>query len=313
MKIAFYSNTLCLRGTEINLYNLANYNETLLNNKSIIISQRNTNLDALEKFENRFKVILSDFEEIDSIITKEKIDWIYITKSGQIDKYVTNIIPSFIHVVFRNNQPHGSKYIYISDWLAKNQGYDPENYSLPYIVERMTNSYEDLRNYLNIPNDAIVFGCYGGEHQFDIEFVHDVIKNIVKNRKDIYFIFMNINKFHEDHHQIIHLPGTWDLNIKSKFINTCNAMLHARYMGESFGCAIAEFSMANKPVITYNQSGDSCHIEILNDKGIYYSNRDELNDILNNLNYYIKCDDFNTIYSKFSGENIISKFKKMIQ
>ena len=55
MKIAFYSNTLCLRGTEINLYNLENYNETLLNNKSIIISQRNTNLDALEKFENRFK------------------------------------------------------------------------------------------------------------------------------------------------------------------------------------------------------------------------------------------------------------------
>jgi hypothetical protein len=311
MKIAFYSNTLCLRGTEINLYNLANYNETLLNNQSIIISQLNTNLDALEKFKNRFKVILSDFEEIDSIITKEKIDWIYITKAGKIDKYVTNIVPSFIHVVFRNNQPHGSKYIYISDWLAKNQGYDPESYSLPYIVEKI-NSYGDLRNYLNIPNDAIVFGCYGGEYEFDIEFVHDVIKNIVKNRKDIYFIFMNINKFYDDHNQIIHLPGTWDLVLKSKFINTCNAMLHARYMGESYGCAIAEFSMANKPVITYNESGDRCHIEILNNKGIYYSNSDQLNNILNNLNNYIKYDDYNTIYSKFSAENIISKFKKMI-
>ena len=38
-RIAFLSNKLTLRGTEIAMYDYADYNETLLNNKSIIITR----------------------------------------------------------------------------------------------------------------------------------------------------------------------------------------------------------------------------------------------------------------------------------
>lgn len=37
--IALLSNKLTLRGTEVSLYDYAYYNETLLNNKSIIITR----------------------------------------------------------------------------------------------------------------------------------------------------------------------------------------------------------------------------------------------------------------------------------
>ena len=44
MKIAFHSNQLGVRGTEIALYDYAFYNREILGNDSIIISDRNNDL-----------------------------------------------------------------------------------------------------------------------------------------------------------------------------------------------------------------------------------------------------------------------------
>ena len=41
---------------------------------------------------------------------------------------------------------------------------------------------------------------------------------------------------------------------KEAFYRTCDAMLHARRDGETFGLAVAEFSVRNKPVITKGAS-----------------------------------------------------------
>ena len=46
-KIAFHSNQLCIRGTEVALFDYAHYNETILGNKSYIISDANKDLQAL--------------------------------------------------------------------------------------------------------------------------------------------------------------------------------------------------------------------------------------------------------------------------
>ena len=62
--IAFHSNQLGIRGTDVALYDYAHYNETILKNKSFIISDKNNDLQALKKFEDRFDVFLYDnFEE----------------------------------------------------------------------------------------------------------------------------------------------------------------------------------------------------------------------------------------------------------
>ena len=66
------------------------------------------------------------------------------------------------------------------------------------------------------------------------------------------------------------------MKTKVEFINTCDAMLHARYIGESFGLSCAEFSVRNKPIITYEKSPERNHIDTLGEKGIYYENYSEI-------------------------------------
>jgi len=86
---------------------------------------------------------------------------------------------------------------------------------------------------------------------------------------------------------------------KTKFINTCDAMLHARQQGESFGLAIGEFAVRNKPVITFNGGDDQNHIKLLKDKGFFYNNKTDLKSILNSfkpdpdINYDCYSQNFN--------------------
>ena len=70
-------------------------------------------------------------------------------------------------------------------------------------------------------------------------------------RTDIYFVFMNTPPLAEGlERRIIHVARTSDEPAKSRFIRTCDAMLHARSSGETFGLAVGEFSAHNRPVVT---------------------------------------------------------------
>ena len=62
--VAFLSNKLTLRGTEVAIYDYAHYNETLLGNHSIIITrdynriknEYDVDVQAYDKFKRRFNV-----------------------------------------------------------------------------------------------------------------------------------------------------------------------------------------------------------------------------------------------------------------
>ena len=69
--------------------------------------------------------------------------------------------------------------------------------------------------------------------------------------------------------------------------------------------------MLNKPVITYSLSSEANHIEVLGQRGIYYSNQEILYDILNNLDKYKIYNDYDTIYSIFNPDIIMNKFQKV--
>ena len=79
---------------------------------------------------------------------------------------------------------------------------------------------------------------------------------------------------------IVHVAKTVDEHEKSRFIRTCDAMLHARSSGETFGLAVGEFSAHNRPVITSRAHTDHetarMHLDILGERGWYYSSKDEL-------------------------------------
>jgi hypothetical protein len=318
--IGFWDNNLGLRGTSVALYTYAKYNEEVLGNKSIIFSYSQADLSALYKFEKRFPVYLvgrdlGSFYDIEKYLLDNKGEYFYFIKGGVNDGGVLGPnIKTLIHAVFTHNDPHGHRYMYVSDWLAEHMGYHPrENHAVPHIVEPLPFVQEDLRDELNIPRHATVFGCYGGSTEFNIEFVHDIMDKVVSERNDIYFIFMNIpnefRHFSHTHENFRFLPGSWDLIYKSRFVKSCNAMLHARAGGETFGMACAEFSAYNKPVLTFGLSGEASHLEILGEKALKYNNDEELYDIINNFDTYLKYDDWNC-YRNFSAEIIMDRFNK---
>jgi hypothetical protein len=314
MKIAFHCNQLSIRGTEVAMYDYAHYNETLLGNKSIVLS-KNPNVWpysdelAIEKFKKRFDVIFYDNNnEIDGILNEHNVDIFYAQKAGMIDGVISNKIKSVIHAVFQYEEPHGNVYAYISEWLSKLYG--NRHPFVPYMVD-IPNHQENLRDQLNIPKNAIVYGRHGGFETFDIQFVKKAVIEVAKKRNDIYFLFMNTDKFSGDElKNIIYLNKTADMYEKVKFINTCNAMIHARHAGESFGLAIGEFSIKNKPIITCRHSRDNAHIDILGSNGIYYSNGDEVYDILIKHEFL----DYKMLWNSYNNylpEKVMNKFKEV--
>ena len=61
-----------------------------------------------------------------------------------------------------------------------------------------------------------------------------------------------------------------------KFVNASDCMIHARARGETFGLAIAEFSIRNKPIIAYSNPPEKAHLDILGKKCFVYNNKDDL-------------------------------------
>jgi glycosyltransferase involved in cell wall biosynthesis len=167
-----------------------------------------------------------------------------------------------------------------------------------------------MRDELGIPKDDLVFGRNGGWDTFDLPFVKQSIIESLEKRKDLWFIFQYTEPFYE-HERIIYLDPTADLNEKVRFINTSDVMIHARNIGESFGLSCAEFSLRNKPVITYHNSLERNHIDTLGEKGIYYENKEDVDHILLNLDKNeINALEWNC-YQDYSPKNVVQKFKKI--
>lgn len=317
--IGFLSNKLTRRGTEVNLYDYADFNETLLGNKSIIItrpyevvkqiSPRDVELDAYTKFLNRFKVeYYINPEDINVIVKNHNIDVLYIEKAGSPkDGLVFNCCKTIIHVVFGTTEPHGDLFAPISDTLNKLCG---TNYPvLPYMV-RVFETNESLREELNIPKDAIVFGSYSGADEYTNEDVKRAVSDIVMDDKysNIYFIYLNIERFGPESPRLKFLPGTTNMKYKRMFINTCDAMLYARNGGETFGLACGEFSVCNKPVIACPGQHSNAHEEILGNDMICFHNYYEVYNIITNWSKYNK-DVSNNGYKKYTPEKVMDNFK----
>lgn len=134
------------------------------------------------------------------------------------------------------------------------------------------------------------------------------MKKVVKERKDAYFLFLNTDPFCS-HERVIHLPRTSDLDEKSAFIATCDAMLHCRKRGETFGLAIAEFSVMNKPVIT-TAGKENAHLEMLGDKAIVYTNKRDLRSILLNISRSdIQGKDWDVYSRPFAPAEVVKRFQ----
>ncbi len=313
MKIAFHLNQLDRRGTGVSLFNYAHYNEVLLDNSSFIIAPTE-NLQpyfhcpiATKNFETRFPVVrYNDYNDLDDIVKRYKIDVFYAQKAGWKDEIQVSECKYVVHSVFQFCEPHGDVYAYISDWLAEIVGKNEYSY-VPYIVTMPDNAFS-IRDRLGIPSSALVFGRHGGKTSFDIPWVQEIIYDISRNNPHIYFLFLNTLPFCPSLPNIIHLQPIIDPFWKGCFIQSCDAMIHARELGESFGMAIAEFSYYNKPVITFKGGTDQAHLKYLGKQGLYYNNGEELKELL--LNFPSNPSNAGEFYKdQFSPEKVINKFQ----
>lgn len=343
MNLAFHSNQIGLLGTEISLFNYADYCERLFGHKIIVISKENkvkersganiNHYQAIAKFRSRFPLYLyKEISEIEGILTENRIDLFYAQKRGDADGVISDKVRTVVHAVFKYHEPHGAVYAYCHQWLSDimTAGAAPV---VPYMVD-LPKQAGDLRGILGIPKDALVVGRYGGVDSFDLKFVHELIVELVREHNNIYFLFMNTSNFvlgdnrflaalkaefmTENKKRILFLPPTTSLKYKSEFINTCDAMLHARRRGETFGAAIAEFSSHNKPIITYSGDGsprfEGSHLQMLGEKGFYYNNHSELRYILKhfiqNREAIIK-ENWDTYSVQFAPLTVMEQFKRI--
>jgi len=312
LKIAFWDNSLSERGTTVALYDYAFYNKKLLNNQSIILyngTKAENNQNVINKFKKEFDVFpVSNFNEVDAILTANQCDIFYIIKAGDYDDQVSNVIKTVVHCVFSCNEEHGNVYATIAPWVRGNNGRYP---FVPHIMS-LPNSNENMRQELNIPQDAIVYARYGGYNQFDIPYVHTIIYNVAKNNPtNIYFLFANTKKFCDDLPNIIHLDPIIDLDKKVKFINTSDAMMWARSEGEIFSCSMGEFAIKNKPIIcTKIDIGDLGHVHLLKDQAIWYD-KDNLENILTTFNKEENSKKDWNAYKEYTPENVMKIFKKV--
>lgn len=309
MIIGFHTPRLDVRGSCDALYNYAKYSEELYQHTSIIftpeeISKENEE-EGIKRFIVRFKIVY--YTNLEDSLKKYNCDILYVIKYGKNDGLYSVNIPTLIHCVFTLEDPHGSEYIAVSKALANKYG---KKEYLPHMVGMKPILHNrNMRKILNIKENSLVIGRYGGMDTFNLDFVKMIISKIVRENDNIYFIFMNTPIF-DNHSHIIFLNKTSDIDTKEMFINTCDAGLEASTLGHTFGLSCAEFSINQKPLIIYNGPvWNNAHIRIIGKKGLYFKTPEEFKIIIINLQSKenIIENDLNC-YRKYSIMKVMKKF-----
>jgi len=307
MKIGLHVNQLDSRGNSTVTFDYANALMDILGYEPFIISSRPKSTHPMGMFSRFGSYLYEDPKELPAIVEREKIDVLYMGKAGNNDHLTPDNVKTAVHAIFDMREPHGTVYAGVSQWLAKFFG---KELFVPHIIN-LHKTTETLHDELGIPKNAFVVGRLGGYEQFDLPIAHAAIKTALDKRSDFWAIFLNTKPF-IDHPRVKFIPFQSDRMYKSKFINTCDAMLHARSDGETFGLAVAEFSSFNKPIITYDANYwwyMRAHIEMLGDRAILYKNEEELTAYLLQIDKdYVAGVDWDRYTIPYSPENVIKQF-----
>jgi hypothetical protein len=310
MKILFHTHTLNYRGTAVAVYDYAKYNEEILGNESVIAyysdtpyeKDMGTEPDSLNKIKSRFEVReWSHGASMDKMC--EGIDMAYFIRAGHAEPLPTNC-KTAVHSVFQFNDPHGDVYAYISEWLSRTMS----NNSIPYVPHIVTlpepnGSYRERFNL----EGKMVIGRYGGFYKFDIPFVRKAVKEVLEKSPNHVFLFVNTMPFMK-HERVIYLDSLVDVQKKSNYLNTCDAFLHARTDGESFGLALCESLFMNKPTLAWNGGRDRHHIDLLKGTGLLYDEQNVVEKILSVKDF---SGDYRSIVKQFGPEPVMSRFKEV--
>jgi hypothetical protein len=315
VRVLFHSNHLGIRGTEVALFDYAFFNQALLGNESVVAydaTRAENDPSVIDKFARHFHLhAYRDFSQFDRIVAEARADRAYFIKAGSRDGKLARDVPSLVHAVFGvpPQEVHGSVFAFVSEWLAQ----FASGGALPFVPHmiNLPQRDDDLRETLNIPPDALVIASYGGADCFNVPFAGQAVYDALLRRRDLVFLFMNYPRFFT-HERAIFLPGNADPDFKVRFINSCDAMIHAQSLGESFGLACGEFSSRNKPVITFGGGFGKSHMEILGSKALIYYNKVELDRLFLGISKsFIAGKDWDGYSQRFSPTAVMEKFERI--
>ena len=193
MNVAFHSNSMSLRGSENALWDYANFNETILGNRSLICHPgklQNAENPTYAKWKARFPLIpYRTKSELSFKLQERGVDILYQIKPGPYDRFVIPGIKNCIHSMFLSDEFHGDRFAYVSRWASRVMT-GGENSFVPHFVPKLA-SNQNLRGKLGIPMGAKVFGRHGAFDTFNIPFARRAIEEHARHRPADHFVFLN--------------------------------------------------------------------------------------------------------------------------
>ena len=167
-----------------------------------------------------------------------------------------------------------SKVVYISAWVRNNIKDRDNNHVVVTIPVPAPVSETDLREELEIPQDAFVFGRIGRDNDnIYSPLAAQAIALLQKDHKNVYFVAVapskklegDILKYNVKNFRKI--DRTTDAHRISSFFNTIDVMAHSRLDGECNPMSIWESFAHGKPVVSHYGFPFNGHIEIIKDCG----------------------------------------------
>jgi len=319
LRIGFYTSHFHWRGTCVALFDYADYCEKILGHQSFVISRnypQNNNLHdplAFRRFHTRFPTFcFQTIEQLELYCRNQQLDAIYVIKYGRpSDDSILNdlSIPLLIHCVFDMSIPHGLVFAGVSKTLANRFGYQNE-YVSHMVTLKPKPCLGNLRHKLGIPPTDFVIGRHGGIDTFNIEWAMEALSETLRTNPNVWVVLCGAPKW-DQHPRLIFLDPIYNRDDIAKYIDTCNVMIVPERLGHTFGLAIAEFSVHNKPIWCYNGKDlwNRAHIEILGEKGIYFQTKSELLQ-LSTKNELNPNSNLNA-YTEYTPEIIIQQFNQV--
>ena len=185
----------------------------------------------LESFDNKFQFVINNGNYFKNLENFKLIQLSVFANKPKINAYKYLYVSNWV----KNYSKFRYPFQYIKYKLSKKNNI----HILPHILREMgpKNNIKEIEKFkkkYNINKNLFLVGRYGGYDSFDIPFVKEAIKEILRNDKNIFFIFCNTEPFIIDQ-RVRFIDKLIVDKDKSLFLDSIDLFIHARKRGETLG------------------------------------------------------------------------------
>ena len=289
-RMVFHTNELNGRGAAVAVFDYAAHFEDLACGLSIISGFAGLDNSAREKFEARFPgrvhlLPLPETAPLDGFLERVGAHGLYAHLPGIQSAWpAPRAVPQFLHGVFWADgaAPALGAAAALSPSIRRRAGIPV----LPLMVPPLPPPPpgQGLREELGIAPQARVFCRHGGAGTFSVAAAREAVCAHALEAPSDYFLLLGTDAVpcEAGAPNIIHLPATYSLPVKARFLAACSACVHGRIDGETFGLAVAECSVSGLPVFTHAAPPPDAdfHLRVLGEAAVRYTDAASLRQAL---------------------------------